>query len=102
MRFEKLELYIMKDVGRDELNNPKQIPILYGTYKGKITPWTTEEIASLGRDVTRTQLKILTDAPENVLKGSDRISIDGRLFTIADTIKGNIRWRVVYVKEYFI
>lgn len=101
MRFKPLELYTLEEKGRDELGNPIQKPVLFGLYRGKVTAWSTEEIALLDRDVTRNLRKILTDAPRNVLESTDRLFIDGTMFTIVEVKKDFTRWRVAYVKEYF-
>lgn len=102
MRFKSIQLFALKETGRDELNNPIYEPVLIeGDYKGKITQWTTEEISLLDRDVTRTQRKLLTDAPINVLKHTERITIDDDTYSIVDVKSDFVRWRLAHVKEFF-
>lgn len=101
MRFKPMELYALEEVDRDELNNPIKEPVLIGLYKGAITQWTTEEIALLDRDVTKTQRKLLTDTPINVIKQAERVLIDDDTYSIVDVKSDFTRWRLCHVKEYF-
>lgn len=101
MRMQPLKLFSLEETGRDELNNPIKEPVLIGIYKGTITQWTTEEIALLDREVTRTQRKLLTDAPRNVIKQADTIVIDNEAYSVVDVKSDFRRWRLCHVKGYF-
>lgn len=102
MRFKPLKLYKLEETGRDELNNPiTELVLIEGNYKGKITQWSTEEIALLDREITKTQRKLLTDTPKNVLEQVDQVEIDGDTYSIVDVKSDFIRWRLCHVKEYY-
>lgn len=102
MRFKPLQLYKLEVIGRDELNNPLYGPVLIdGDYKGKITQWTSEEIALMDRDITKTQRKLLTNAPKNVLEQADEVEVDGDTYSIVDVKSDFVRWRLCHVKEYY-
>jgi hypothetical protein len=96
-----MELYALEEIGKDELNNPINEPVLVGLYRGKITHWTTEEIALLDREITRTQKKLLTDVPLNIIKQAKQIKINDGIYTIVDVKSDYVRWRLCHVKEYF-
>lgn len=102
MRFKPMELYSLEETGRDELNNPIYVPVLIeGDYTGKITQWTVEEIALIDRSITKTQRKLLTDAPISVLKSAERIAIDNDTYSIVDVKSDFVRWRMCHIKEYY-
>ncbi|MEK3887454.1 hypothetical protein [Bacillus sp. FSL K6-3431] len=101
MRFEKVELYNNQEIGQDELGNPITQPVLIGVYQGKITQWTVEEIALLDREITRTQRKLMTDAPINIIRQAEIVKIDGRNYSVVDIKSDFIRWRICQVKDYF-
>lgn len=100
MRLQPIQFYALKETGRDELNNPIVEPILIGLYKGAITQWTTEEIALLDREITRTQRKLLTDAPKNVIKQAETVQVGDDTYTIVEVKSDFARWRLAQVKEH--
>lgn len=96
-----MELYAMQETGKDELGNPIKESVLIGEYRGKITQWTSEEIALLDRTITQTQRKLLTDAPKNVIEQAEQVEIDGVTYTLINVKSDFIRWRLCHVKERF-
>lgn len=90
----------MEETGRDELNNPILEPVLMGLYKGAITQWSTEEIALLNRDVTRTQQKLLTDAPRNVIQQADTVEVANETYSLVDIKSDFHRWRLCHVRNF--
>lgn len=101
MRFDKLELYANKVTGSDPLGNEISEPVLIGVYQGLVTNWTTEEIALLEREVTKTQRKLMTDAPINVIKQADLIRINEHNYAFVNMRSDTVRWRVCQVRDYF-
>lgn len=98
MRMKSIKLFTMKAVGRDELNNPITEPVLIGLYKGAITPWKTEEIALLDRQVIQTKRKLLSDAPKRVIEQADQVEVDGDTYGIDEVITDTGRWRLSHVR----
>lgn len=101
MRFEQIELYSNQKIDEDILGNPIYDDVLIGTYDGRFNNWSTEEIALLEREVTRTQRKLMTDAPLDIIKQTDFIKVGDDRYTIIDNKRDYVRWRVLHVKEYF-
>lgn len=98
MRMKPIKLFSLEEVGRDELNNPIVEPVLIGLYEGVISQWSIEEIALLDREITKTQRKLLTDAPRSVINQAQRVDVDGETYTIMEVKKDFQRWRLCYVK----
>lgn len=98
MRMKSIKLFAMKEVGRDELNNPITEPVLIGLYKGVITPWKTEEIALLDRQVIQTKRKLLTDAPKRVIERADQVEVDGDTYGMNEVTTDTGRWRLCHVR----
>lgn len=101
MRFKKLELYENNVTGTDVLGNEITVPVLIGAYQGLVTSWTAEEIALLDREVTRTQRKLMTDAPISEIKKAEKIRIDDKDYSFVMMKTDSVRWRVCQVKDYF-
>lgn len=101
MRFDRLELYDNQVTGSDELGNDITEPILIGVYQGLVTSWTSEEIALLERDVTKTQRKLMTDAPMYALKQADIIRIGEHDYSFVNMKTYTLRWRLCHVRDYF-
>lgn len=101
MRFKPLSLYENRKTGEDVLGNPITVPVLIGQYDGLVTSWTTEEIALLDREVTRTQRKLLTSAPIDVIRQADTVEIDGNSYHQVEVKTDTVRWRLCHIKDYF-
>ena len=86
----------------DILGNRQPTPVLIGVYDGAITPWTSEDVMMLGRQVTDVRHKLLTQAPFSVIDSAKFIKINEQAYTIIPTKKATARWRVLHVKEYMI
>lgn len=101
MRFKPLKLYADKETGRDVLGNPITQPVLIGLYEGLVTSWTVEEIALLDREVTRTQRKLITDAPISIIRQADSIELEGERYHDIEVRTDTVRWRICHIKGYF-
>lgn len=97
-----MAFYSNEEVGRDVLDNPIVEPVLIGSYRGLVTQWTTDEIALLDREITRTQRKLLTTAPRSVVKQADRVVVGDETYSIVDVKSDFVRWRLCYVKEFSV
>lgn len=101
MRFKPLRFYASQKTGEDILGNDITTSVLIGLYDGLITSWTTEEIALLDRDVTRTQRKLLTDAPLSVIRQADTIELESVQYHDINVRTDTVRWRICHIKDYF-
>lgn len=100
MRFDKVDFFDELPGPADILGNKSPIPVKIGTYYGTISPWNTEELALMDRDITMTQRKFLTDAPLSVINTSKFVEVAGVKYSFLPVKKSSARWRVCHVREY--
>lgn len=101
MRFQEVKFYANQQIDEDVLGNPIYDDVLIDSYDGRFNHWSSEEVAILDRDVTRTQRKLMTGAPVDIIKQADFIIVGDDKYSIVDDKRDYIRWRILYVKEYF-
>lgn len=101
MMWKKCTLY--KNLyGKDSLNN--EIPVgeeVVLSKKCRFTPWTSEEIALEGRDVTRNEQRYAFPIPIEVFSDCDKAKIEGiGMAEIKEIIDLAPRWTMIRVKVY--
>lgn len=70
MRYFTIAFLTEETTGTDVLGNPVTEWLTAKTrYRGRFTEWSAEEIALEGREVTKSQRKLLTDAPAVCVQG---------------------------------
>lgn len=99
MKYLKFEIVETKETGQDPLGNPTTKEIITGTFSGRFSSWTAEDIAILGREITISSGKVLTVAPMNTLKTVNRVRYDGKIYDI-ERIPDLGRWRALYLKGW--
>lgn len=99
MRYETITIYGAEITGFDDLNNPVTEPVVLGTYRGMLTPWTVEEIAIKGRNVTQTEQKLVTNTPRSVIERAKHVEIAGRYYSVVLPVRDVKRWRICTIKE---
>lgn len=79
----------------DELGNPIYDWIVVGTGQARETPWTDEQIAILGREVTRDEqrLAIPYEAPD-----CERVIVDNVTYDVTEIVQHGPRYTVLQVK----
>ena len=98
---------LKEDQTTDELNN--MVPA--GTYthlkctQARLSPWTVEEVAALGRDVTETTLRFIFPFPFELFPGTAthvRVELeDGEHLLKIESRKGRFsRFTTITAKEY--
>lgn len=99
MRFESIALYGNVKVGTDELGNEIYDDKLITEGKGKITPWTAEDVIKLSREVTETHEKIITTINLEDCKCAERVKYQDKPYDIV-VVTDYTRWRVLRVRRY--
>lgn len=99
MKYKVFEIIEEEEQGTDELGNPITKQSVTGTFTGRVTPWTTEDIALLGRDVTSTSGKVLTFTAPNIVNLVQRVRIEGNTYSV-ERIPDLGRWRVLCMKGW--
>lgn len=101
MRLFPLFLYAENETGKDPLGNPTTESVEIGESEGRLSSWTSKEIALDTRNVTVNNRKILTRAKKADLLLADKVKFDGLYYPISD-IKGDDyeRWRLLIVERY--
>ncbi|KYG34913.1 hypothetical protein [Alkalihalobacillus trypoxylicola] len=101
MRFEQIDFYANVKIDEDVLGNPIYDTVVIGSHDGRFNNWSSEEIALLDREVTRTQRKLMTDAPLDIIKQADFIRVGDDRYSIINDKRDYVRWRILHVREYF-
>lgn len=100
MRLHDIEFFMAESTGTDALGNETNAYVSIGTDKGRMTHWTSEEIALIPREVTTTQEKIITKAPLAVCRKASRIIYDDKTYTIKAVHEMTSRWTILQVVAY--
>ena len=101
MRYFSIALLQSVQTGTDPLGNP--VCILQPTepaYLGRFTEWTAEEMQLVGRVVTESQRKLLTNAPLSVCKQAAAVRAGSEDYTITTVKDLHGRWRLLYIERF--
>lgn len=99
MRWEYITIIKEVETGEDVLGNAITTDEMLGTYKGRVTEWTADEVEVLGRTFTDNHRKLITTAPKDTIKAAKKIQIDGDIHNIQG-FKDLNRWRLVYLEGW--
>ena len=101
MIWRKCILKAKQSEGTDELGNPAFLSwTTIAETKARYTPWTDEQIALEGREVTRNEQRFLLPIPRASLPDFQRAVIDGVPYDITQIIDLEPRWTVIQGKVY--
>ena len=100
MRLYPLELFSEVETSKDALQNPIYTNVSLGHGKGRMTNWSSEEIALLPREITSTHEKILTTAPEQMCLSAKYVEYRDRTYEVHMVTVFNHRWCLLGVKAY--
>ena len=100
-RLQAMQLFTEVKTGEDELQNPIMAPALLTQTKGRMSNWTSEEIALLPRTVTTTQEKVIVTADlDNCLGAKTLVTASGRSYKIVEITEYTPRWTLLKVVAY--
>lgn len=99
MRFQDFDLVGKIVVGEDELGNQSTIDDILGSFSGRFTQWTADDVDVYGRELTSSNRKLLTQAPLALCKQAATVRIDNKDYTVTKVTDYG-RWRCLYVKGY--
>lgn len=99
MKMEQATLIQYSPTGTDILGNKTTERTEYKDIKVRVTQWTAEDVAILGREVTANMRKLLTQAKLDDMEACSHINIDSIDYYI-DKVLELGRWRLAYISSY--
>lgn len=84
----------------DELGNPTKGTEQVWSGKIRFTPWTDQQIALEGRDVTKNEQQYAVPVAFNMIEFARKAEIDGVMLKVIDVTDMSPRWSVIRVKVY--
>lgn len=100
MIWEPCTLYEPKETGQDILGNPIYEPKEVLQTYARFTPWTDEQIALEGREVTENEQRFALPVPFQAVVNCHMAEIDGMKQNITAKINLCPRYTVIQVKVY--
>lgn len=86
--------------GEDALKNPVYAYQEIKKTRARITPWSDEQVAFEGREVTRNEQRLVIPIPYRKFPVCQKIYIDGHEQEITKVIDLSPRFTLVQVKKY--
>lgn len=93
-------LQAKRKTGEDALKNPIYDWVDVKHTRARETPWTDEQIALEGREVTRNEQRFAIPIPFSCFPKCERAVIDGHAQEITQPIDLSPRYTVIQVKIY--
>ena len=93
-------LLAKKQIGEDVLHNPEYDFTVVKETVARATPWTDEQIALEGREVTRNEQRFLIPIPFPVFSECQKAEIDDCVQEITKVIDLGPRYTAIQVKSY--
>ena len=100
MIWKTCRLLAKKQTGEDALHNPQYDYEAVKETRVRVTPWTDEQIALEGREVTRNEQRFLIPIPFSMFPECQKAEIDGRVHEITKVIDLSPRYTAIQVRIY--
>lgn len=101
MRYFDVQMLREVDIGQDMLGNKTStLEASEKRYRGGFTVWTAEDVQLVGHDVTKTQRKMITDAPLDLCLAAAGVRTGRGDFQIVSVSDLNGRWRLLVVEKW--
>lgn len=84
----------------DELGNPEKGTEQVWTGSVRFTPWTDQQIALEGREVTKNEQLYTVPAAYEIIKSVRKAELDGITHKVIEVTNFSPRWSVIRVKVY--
>ena len=84
----------------DELGNPQKGTEQVWTGSARFTPWTDQQIALEGREVTKNEQLYAVPAPYDTIKSVKKAEINSVMLKVIEVTDLSPRWSVIRVKVY--
>lgn len=100
MKWEKATLIANVKSSEDELGNSvfEQSEIL--TVNARFSPWTENQIALEGRDITSSEMRVIIPISYSALPKFDKIKIKNILYLVKQKMDLSPRFTMLQIKEY--
>lgn len=96
MKMQTCELLTEESNSKDILGNPISTVAVLKTTCGFFSPWTAEEVALLGRDITSSQRQLLVLSTTETVKKAVSVRINNTVYDI-DSVEDLGRFRKLIV-----
>lgn len=100
MIWKQCRLLAKKQIGEDVLHNAQFDYVVVGETTARVTPWTDEQLALEGREVTRNEQRFLIPIPFSMFPECQKAEIDGHTQEITQVVDLGPRYTVIQVKCY--
>lgn len=87
-------------VGQDELGNNVTKEVHLFDHRCRKTPWNNDEIALLGRDYTRSHIKVITPALLADLVDITKVTVSDKDYRPVVIGSDDNRWRYLHLEGY--
>ncbi|MFR1698794.1 MAG: hypothetical protein ACLSU9_11020 [Anaerovoracaceae bacterium] len=100
MIWKPCNLYKLNETNKDILGNPIYEPVKVVETYARYTPWSDEQTALEGRDVTKNEQRFAIPIPFELFPDCSMAEIDGIKQEITGKINLTPRYTVIQVKVY--
>lgn len=100
MIWKNCTLYAETVTGEDELGNPVKGTEQVWTGKIRFTPWTDQQIALEGRDVTKNEQLYAVPVFYSMIQWVKKAELDGVMLKVISVEDLGPRWSLIRVKAY--
>lgn len=92
-------VYALEDSGNeDELGNPIKEQSILWSGGLRFTPWTNDDIAVNGREVTMNEQRYAIPVPYETIKHADQVELDNVILNITSVSDLGPRWTIIQVR----
>lgn len=100
MIWKKCRLLANVETGEDALGNPVYALSEVKRTVARFTPWTNEQIAMEGREITRNEQQFILPIPYTQFPVCQKVEISGHVMDIKDVTDFGPRYTSIRVKAY--
>ena len=100
MMWKQGTLYAFVAGGEDELGNAIKEKVTLWSGQLRFTPWTDEDIAVNGREVTQDEQRFILPVLYETVKNAEQVELDGVLLNITAVSDLSPRWTMIQVRVY--
>lgn len=101
MRLQDYEILEKRITGKDRLDNDTYEYVPMGTFKGRLTSWSSENVNTLGREFTMSHRKVIAFPGRDKLEKGSKVRIGDDVYEVVTVLEPD-RWRILHVKGYRI
>lgn len=101
MKYLSIQLMYNQATEKDVLGNiVENLQPSTKEFIGRFTEWTADEVNIKGRDVTKSQRKMLTSASLDECRTARAVFVNNETYKIKDVKDLQCRWRMLYLEKW--